>query len=272
MIHDGEPWRLPSRLIEEERNYSPIWLYNMPEDDEIYAVGIDTAEGKVRNVAAGPVDTSGRDPDFNAMSVQRVSDGLEVATYRSNYAYPILLRDVRAILTLYTTSQPPLAVPETIGAGYALAESLRDLGYPHIWLERVWLRLEQTYEERLGWRTNAQNRNILIKSLQQELDDGTCGVQCRRTAIDMSSMARSKLGKHEAPPGAHDDLAVARMLANMGRKTLLPGNEKDIKSGAEEPVRRSQSEKDAEWAAELVEQIEQSGHDGAKPIDLDLAW
>jgi hypothetical protein len=248
----------------------PFWIYELPEEDEDYVIGIDAAEGRIRERSAGPVEISDRDPDFNAMSVCRVSDGVEVATYKSNFAVGLFSDDAIALGQFYgkksDCEQDAFLVPEINGVGYALVESLREKGYPRLYITRTWNHLEQTWLKTVGWRTSTQNRPIMVRDLQDEVRDGTTGVRCIRTATHMAAMAKNRQGKDEAPPGAHDDLAFARMLALQGRKSLLPGaRPKD----EDAPPKRSRIDHEREWLEEHLETLDDPVEDS---VDEDLTW
>ena len=86
----------------------------------------------------------------------------------------------------------------------------------------------------------------------------------------MAAMAKSKQGKDEAPPGAHDDGAFARMLAIQGRKALLPGAKKIQADELDDaPPRRSRKEKERDWADAHLESLD---HDEEDELDHDLRW
>ena len=211
------------RLVHQ--NEGPLRVFEMPEDDEDYVVGIDTAEGKLKSRAAGYQEQANKkDPDWNAMCVIRVSDGLEVASYLSHYAPDIFAQDAYLLGSFFNTA---FMVPEINGPGFATVEHLRVMEYPRIYISRTWLRLENRFEERHGFRTSFENKHILVSRLQKAVRERTCGVQDERTAIHMAAMRFNARGIPEAPAGAHDDLAMALMLAMEGRELLTRGHEED---------------------------------------------
>lgn len=249
-------------LIDEQRG--PLWWYELPLQDELYIIGIDTAEGKIRDRRAGHVDVSGRDPDFNAACVIAESDGREVARYMSNYAPALYSADMIALGTFYGTASGcrdvAFLVPERNAIGAAVIDDLMEAQYSRIFLQRRFNRLEGVIEKTVGFRTGPENRDILIKDLQRDILEGTCLIKDRMTAKHVASMRRNSMGKAEAASGAHDDLAMAFMLAQMGRRHIR------IEAGLddEEPApRRSQAERDAEFAAKVYG----SGPDDFSDVD-----
>lgn len=248
----------------------PFWIYEMPEEDEDYVVGIDSAEGRLRDRSLGPLEISSRDADYNAMSVCRVSDGVEVATYKSNYAPGLLIEDAVAMGKFYGTdsgcAEDAFLVPEINGPGFAVVEGLREKGYPRLYITRTWNHLDQVWLKTVGWRTTAQNRPLMVRDLQDEVRAGTTGVRCIRTATHMAAMAKSRQGKDEAPPGAHDDLALARMMAMQGRRALLPGAKG---TDQEEAPERTEDEKERAWLEEHLESLDEPEEDS---VDEDLQW
>lgn len=241
----------------------PFWIYEMPDPEEDYIIGADTAEGRIRSRSLGPLELSERDPDFNALSVIKKSTGEEVCTYLSNYSPPIFGDDLWFLAWFYGPQsgvrEPAFLVPEINGPGIAIVERLREYNYPRIWTQRVWLSTMRVFQETMGWRTSDQSKNVMIEALQRQVVEGTCGVRCQRTALHMASMARDSMGRHNAPPGAHDDLAVAHMLAIQGWNA---GNMPEGEDAGFKPILRSQEEKQAAWAEEMLDQSASETADG----------
>lgn len=248
----------------------PFWIYELPEPDEDYTVGVDVAEGRVRERSRGPIEVSDRDPDFNAMSVCRVSDGVEVASYKSNFHPGLLVDDIIAVGKFYGTGsdceQDAFIVPEINGPGFAVVEGLREKGYPRLYITRTWNHLDQTWLKTVGWRTTQQTRPMMVKELQDEVRNGTTGVRCIRTATHMAAMAKNRMGKDEAPPGAHDDLAIARMLAMQGRIATFPAVSR---RNQDEPPPASEDERERAWLEEHLESLDDPREDS---VDEDLTW
>lgn len=239
-------------LISEDRG--PLWWYELPIPGELYIIGIDTAEGKIRDRRAGHIDVTDRDPDFNAGCVIAESDGREVARYMSNYSPSLFSADMMALGHFYGTASQcrddAFLIPERNAIGAAVIDDLVEAQYPRVFIQRRFNKLGGLWEKSVGFRTGPENRDILIKDLQRSILDGSCGVTDRTTAKHIASMRRNSMGKAEAATGAHDDLAFAYMLAQMGRRHVR------IEAGLEdeEPVaRRSQAERDAEYAAKVYD-------------------
>lgn len=250
-------------LVDEQRG--PLWWYELPIPDELYIIGIDTAEGKIRDRRAGHVDVSDRDPDFNGACVIAESDGREVARYMSNYAPSLYSDDMMALGTFYGTASgckdDAFLVPERNAIGAAVIDDLVEARYPRVMIQRRFNSLNGIMEKTVGFRTGPDNRDILIKDLQRSIQEGTCLVTDRMTAKHIASMRRNSMGKAEAASGAHDDLAMAFMLAQMGRRMIR------IEAGLDDaeppPPRRSQQERDAEFAAKVYG----SGFDDFSDVD-----
>lgn len=236
----------------------PLWIYSEPEKGQEYVLGADTAEGKVRDRAAGPImETAGRDPDFNAVSVLRVSDGVEVATYLSNYATPLFAQDVLAIAHYYGRDAglpDPLIVPEINGPGLAVVEELRRV-YTHLWKQQVFLAVDRVFVEQIGWRTDLKSRPLMLMGLQRAIIDGTAGIRCIRTAQHAQAMRFQNDGQARASGSQKDDLAIAHMLARQGRAYLLQDGSERLLPGQKEPVRPPP--KDA-WQGFAEAEIERS--------------
>jgi phage terminase large subunit len=237
-------------LITDE--IGPLWVYKMPDPALLYVIGIDTAEGKIRDRRAGSIDTSGKDPDMNAAVVIEESTGEEVARYMSNYAPSLFSEDVMLLGHFYGTASnckdDAFLVPERNAIGAAVIDDLIEASYPRVMIQRTLNKLDGVWQKNVGFRTGPENRDVLIKDLQREILAGECGIRDRTTAKHVASMRRNNMGKAEAASGAHDDLAMAYMLAQFGRRMLR------IESGFEdaEPIKRqSQGERDAAYAAKV---------------------
>lgn len=237
-------------LIDDSQG--PLWIYFMPDPNELYVAGIDTAEGKIRDRRAGSIDLSDRDPDLNAAVVIRESDGEEVARYMSNYAPSLFSEDVMLLGHFYGTAngckEDAFLVPERNAIGAAVIDDLIEAAYPRIMIQRRMNKLDGQWEKHVGFRTGPENRDVLIKDLQREILSGECGINDRTTAKHVASMRRNSSGKAEAASGSKDDLAMAYMLAQFGRRMLR------VESGAESGgplVRTSQAERDAAYAAKV---------------------
>lgn len=219
----------------------PLIIYEEPVDGQEYVLGVDTAEGKVRDRNAGPIATGdNRNPDFNAVSVVRVSDWKECATYLSNYAPPLFLKDVLAIACLYgkmSGLEPPLIVPEINGPGIAIVEGLREQGYPAIWRQQVFLHIEQRMVEQIGWRTDQRSRPMMLTELQRAILNGTAGISCPRTAKHAQAMRYGNDGVARAQGSQKDDLAIAYMLALQGILAIIQDGKKRPTPGTpEDPI------------------------------------
>jgi hypothetical protein len=239
-------------LISEENG--PLWWYELPDPTELYIIGVDTAEGKVRDRRAGHVDITDRDPDWNAACVIAESDGREVARYLSHYSPSLFSADMMALGYFFGTASQcrddAFLVPERNSIGAAIIDDLVEAQYPRIMIQRRFNRFDGIMEKTIGFRTGPENRDIMIKDLQRSILDGSCGIVDRTTAKHTASMRRNNMGKAEAPNGAHDDLCLAFMLAQMGRRHVR------IEAGfddEEKPARRSQAERDADYASKVYD-------------------
>lgn len=247
----------------------PLWVYEKPDPDDTYVIGIDAQEGKVRDRSHGHLADvrASKDPDFNAMSVIRMSDGLEVASYLSNYAPGLVVEDAEMLGHQYGKAsgceENAFLVPEINGPGIAVIEGLRERGYPRVWLTKKWNRLEQGWEKSLGWRTTIETRPIMVKALQDVIRDGSCGIQCFRTVSHISSMRYNNQGKPEAPSGAHDDLAFAHMLAIQGRRALYEEPQDDSSPPGRDP--------DRDESAWVWKKFDKMGDDEVTPWE-EMSW
>ena len=257
-------------FLQEETG--PLWIYEQPDPDETYVIGIDCQEGKVRSREAGAISerTGSKDPDFNAMSVIRLSDGLECASYLSNFAPGLVVEDAFLLGHHYGKEsgceENAFLVPEINGPGVAVVEGLRERQYDRMWVSKRWNRLDQCWDKSIGWRTTMESRPIMVKALQDEIREATTGIQCFRTVSHIASMRYNKQGKAEAPYGAHDDLAFAQMLAIQGRRALYHEPREE-----ETPLRRDPDRAYSDWVAKKEKEIEGESGEDIAPWE-EMAW
>lgn len=70
--------------------------------------------------------------------------------------------------------------------------------------------------ERLGWETDAQNREEIIEPLADLIRRGAIDVYCPAAARQLSTFVRNRSGKAEGAPGCHDDDVI---MLGLGVKT-----------------------------------------------------
>jgi hypothetical protein len=245
---------IDNQYVPDDEGHIHIW--EEPDPTDLYVIGIDTAEGRVRTQgAAGLTMTDGDNPDFNAASVKSVRTGKQVASYKSNYASGLYGEEMVWLGKFYGTARgcddDAFMVPESNGIGHALVEKLVELGYQRLYVRKTWNGIEGKFQQKFGFATTVETRPILIRKLQDQIRLQECGVRCMRTWNHIASMRYNHAGKAEAPAGSHDDLAFAEMLAIHGIELLsevAPDQVDDVK-------RKSPEERLSEFADRHEDQM-----------------
>lgn len=176
-----------------------LYIFDRPEANKGYIMGIDFAEG-------------GRG-DFQALQVIEAQSGLQVAEYRSALPLRQFNDKIFEIGEMYNYA---LAAPEVVGAGSPIIMYLQDRNYPTIYEHRDLANREKII--RLGFPTNSQTRPILIDEIETEVREGVSGIRGIRTVNELMTFAWSKKGKAEAQPGKKDDLIMAKGITSYVRK------------------------------------------------------
>ena len=97
---------------------------------------------------------------------------------------------------------------------YVPTRELSDLNYPKIYQRE---RLDTTYKEMqkvLGFETNKHTKQVILQSLiaaMRDNPDNECDLD---TLKEMLTFVRKENGKKEAQEGYHDDLVMAKAIAN----------------------------------------------------------
>lgn len=203
----GDPWRL--------------WL---PRDDEgmpLLEPIEDEKTGKTeRRQFVGGVDVSGgqmsegaTETDWHAIELIDHRTREQVAEYRS-HEDPDLLA-VQLYLAALFFGEPELAVEVTGGWGLPVARKLYfDFGYSYVYIRTRLEGRAESEDDRLGWSTSRATKPVLESNMDELLRAGIPGlVKSRELAHELRTFVRDDKGRTGAEPGKHDDLLMAKMIA-----------------------------------------------------------
>ncbi len=176
-----------------------IKIYQKANPNEIYVIGADTAEGV--------------EGDSSAAKVFKVSDRSEVACFNSNTIKPSEFAETLvAMADLYNTKNvAPLLAVERNNHGHAVLLKLDEyLKYTNLFRHK----LEEPKEldrMRLGWITDKVTRPIMMDTLIEGVENGTCILRDKQTLGECLTLVNNN-GKIEAEEGNHDDNVVAAAI------------------------------------------------------------
>lgn len=97
---------------------------------------------------------------------------------------------------------------------YASTKELVDLGYPNLYMRE---RIDKTNRERssvFGFNTNKSTKNIILSSLVRDMREDFENEADISTLREMLTFVRKENGSQEAQEGYHDDLVMAKAIAN----------------------------------------------------------
>ena len=97
---------------------------------------------------------------------------------------------------------------------YVPTRELAELNYPNLYQRE---RLDTTYKEVqkvLGFETNKTTKQIILQSLVAAIRDNPATECDIKTLREMLTFVRKENGKQEAQEGYHDDLVMAKAIAN----------------------------------------------------------
>lgn len=215
----------------------PLRVWEHPVNDRTQE-GVPDAERKPDgqyvtfvDVAQGVAGTT-EERDYTAIQVIDHVSRMQVASYRSRIA----LHEVPLISLLIAVyfNQAWLA-PEATGLGIGVVDALRvDYRYPRLYRRR---RAgddtrQDARENLLGWYTDLRTKPLLEMTFGQALKEGTHGIRDIPTAREFTTYVESRPGKHEAQPGAFDDLAMSYMGAVRVASELKPRDPSRKPSGS----------------------------------------
>jgi len=179
-------------------------IYEQPDKNKTYQIGIDPSEGSV---------------DPSAVAVVS-SDGRKVAKFSEFITIPGLIEKTKFIYYKYCIQgKRPLLVPEVNASGIALLEGIKDL---NVYRRRVFEYREKREVEKLGWKTSYQSKQALISNFQNLLRSGFPKVYDKATIEEFKTFCWTDVARQSgagAERGFHDDNVIATLL---GFWTLKP--------------------------------------------------
>jgi hypothetical protein len=196
---------------------------------EHYTIGCDTAEGKL-TVKSESRDGGRRDDrDYSAAAVVTVpprgGKARLVATIHGWLPADIMAKQV-ALLGEYfecggkydpvQTRRAPakVAVESNHASGQRVLQYMKDLlKYPNMYWQRTFNTRTNTFEPKIGWRTDERSRDILLDTLGELIRYKLIDIPDAATVKELGQFVYDKTGKPGAIEGAHDDRVIALALA-----------------------------------------------------------
>ena len=190
-------------------------IYKPPLKGHIYVMGVDNSEG----VEGG---------DYTGVTVYDRNSGEEIAFFRGLVA-PDKLADMLDKWGRYYNNA--MIVVEINNHGLTTLVALKNLKYPVLYFRPAKFdTLSQEWSEKMGWRTTAMTKPILIDDLNKALRDNNLTLHSKETLDEMLTYIYSE--NNEMQPIAkkyHDDLIMSAAIGFQGFKVLFTGRLDQIK-------------------------------------------
>lgn len=177
----------PMPLSEEDQ----IKVYEHPVKDGVYVIGADCAEGVGGDSSVGVV-------------IESVSNR-QVAVLRCDEKPSDFAKLLVKLCNAYAVrGQVPLLAVERNNHGHAVIQELNEhLQYPNLFVDK---------DEKIGWRTDAVSRPIMMNAFIAAVENRRLVVQDSDTLKECLTLVNNK-GKIEADEGKHDDCVIATAIA-----------------------------------------------------------
>ncbi|EHD2267286.1 terminase [Vibrio cholerae] len=193
----------PLRMQRNAMNLLLMW--EMFDEDEEYALGVDIAEGLEHG-------------DRSSIDVVKKSDGEQVAHWFGYIDAELLAYLVKHIAILYGNAY---VMPERNNHGHAFIQKLREIyPTPYIYSEQYLDRDNDDETVKLGWLTTKQSKPILTEGMKTLFQNGVSGIRWMGTISEYHSYVYDKKGAMNAQEGCFDDQVMSHMLAQEARARM----------------------------------------------------
>lgn len=212
---------LTYHLHPTEFGHFEVW--DEPLENRTYVLGMDTAEGKERDIGGLKASARARrrgKRDYTAGIVIEAHTGQHVATWHGTIPATDWGYVGAAIGIYYNTA---LIVPEVNGPGLEVTNTLsRRINYPNLYVNKLFGNIEgDDISGKWGFRTNQQTRPLLISRVEEQLNARRLFTRDQKLVKELRTMEIDDTGKARAKHPNHDDLVLALALALQGRDELL---------------------------------------------------
>lgn len=195
----------------EQQLMNMLLVWELPDDAEEYAIGVDIAEGLEHG-------------DRSSIDVLKRSTGEQVAHWYGHLDVELLASLTRWIGLGYNQA---FIGPERNNHGHAFLQALR-ARYPlsRIYQEQYLDRDQDNDTPKLGWLTTKASKPILTEGLKEGLRTHSVGIRWIGTISELNSYIYDAKGAMGAQEGCFDDqvmsLMIAReMLARMPKQIVV---------------------------------------------------
>lgn len=191
------------------RTVGGIEIWEEPDQDCTYGIGVDTAEGLEHG-------------DRSVISVVCRETGMECAQVAGNLAPHELARKLGEVVRLYDRSgERHLAVIERNNHGHAVIAYAKEDPAISLYRRKVKDKVTEKTDLVIGWDTNEKSKAYAVSELAKALEDGGCFPQNPETYLELQYYVHGDRGKMAAMKGKHDDRVTGLFLANLACREIV---------------------------------------------------
>jgi len=180
-----------------------------------FVIGADTSEGLVGD---GDEDHG----DFSAATILEKRTGLQVATMHGlwePYEFAHVLAKAGTLFATPAGGAALLGVERNEYGHAVLNELLRHIKYPNLYYHTDFDEQRGRHIRKLGWRTNAGTRPLMLGDLQKALGKGYFRPRDPEFLAECMQFVRKRNGRPEAQQGCFDDRVISAAIAWQMRQT-----------------------------------------------------
>ena len=181
------------RWVDDENGY--IKLYHLPQKNQPYVIGCDTA---------------GEGSDYFTAQVLDNTNGEQTAVLRHGFDEDVFAKQLYCLGQYYNNA---LIGIEANFTTYPIRE-LERLGYAKQYIRETEDNFTHKVKHAYGFKTTALTRPIILADLVRIVREGCELINDRMTLEEMLTFVRNEKGRIEAQSGAHDDLIMALAIAH----------------------------------------------------------
>ena len=216
----------PRRIWLEPNQRGFVRLYEPPDANSHYVVGVDTATGKEvsRKRTENPAEAERYGRDFSAAVVLKLGDVPKVvAELHGKIAPEIFTEQLRLLGEFYSCGGKDLGtygtkamvgVEQGHSSGQTVLRLLREVyRYTPLYWHREINRLTRKIGRRIGWRTDAVSRMPMLDETGRLVRLDGIDIPSKDLLREMVTFVLWPDGKPAAEEGCHDDRVIALAIA-----------------------------------------------------------
>ncbi len=189
--------RAPLRVTDDG-----IEVYEEPDDEKHYGIGVDTAEGLEHG-------------DNSVISVVCKETGVEVACVAGKISAieeHELARLLGIVCRMYRNH---LCIIERNNHGHTVIAYVKDDPRINLYQQQEVDSITEKTTAKIGWDTGHKSKAYAIDTLKKDLKDGDCVPRSFETYDELRVFVHGERGTMAAMKGNHDDRVIALSLSNL---------------------------------------------------------